>query len=309
MHKFQFEAIGTHWEIDLYSENSVHQTNRKIQDLIDSFDKTYSRFREDSLIVEMSKKAGTYEMPDNASNLISVYEKIYRLTDGLVTPLIGSVMEEAGYDKVYSLKSKSLNRPLSWEEALEFKTDSGSSFAKATAGKQDLQQAQGKARMTIKKPVLLDFGAAGKGYLIDLVGELLQSENINSFCIDAGGDILYRTSGDKPIQIGLENPINTNQVIGSVNLLNQSICGSAGNRRKWGEFHHIMNPKTLKPVDEIAAVWVIAESGLIADALSTCLFFVKPEDLEQEFHFEYVIVDKDFRVRVSKNFNGELYYT
>lgn len=290
MNKFRFEAIGTYWEVDLYSENSVGQRTRitrKIKDLIESFDKIYSRFREDSLVFEMSKKAGMYEMPDNASNLISIYEKIYRLTDGLVTPLIGSVMEEAGYDKTYSLQSTTLHRPLSWEEALEFTQPN---------------------KLRIIKPVLLDFGAAGKGYLIDLIGELLRSEGVDSFSIDAGGDILYRTLNSQPMTIGLEHPQNTSQVIGTVSILNQSICGSAGNRRKWGDFHHIMNPKTLKPVDKIAAVWVMAESGLVADALSTCLFFVEPEIIEKEFSFEYVIVDKDFRVRISKKFDGELFY-
>jgi thiamine biosynthesis lipoprotein len=86
-----------------------------------------------------------------------------------------------------------------------------------------------------------------------------------------------------------------------------SICGSAGNRRKWGKFHHIMHPETKKSVENILAVWVIAENGLLADGLATALFFVEPERLEKDFNFYYCILKNDYSIRVSPNFPGEFY--
>jgi thiamine biosynthesis lipoprotein ApbE len=43
----------------------------------------------------------------------------------------------------------------------------------------------------VTHPVMLDFGAAGKGYLIDIVADILRQEQIESFCVDAGGDMIY----------------------------------------------------------------------------------------------------------------------
>jgi thiamine biosynthesis lipoprotein len=151
----------------------------------------------------------------------------------------------------------------------------------------------------------LDFGAAGKGYLIDLVAKVLKENGVVKYCINAGGDILYQN--DMPIRVGLENPANTEQVIGVCTLAHGSICGSAGNRRAWGDFTHIINPKTLSSPRNILAVWVCAKTAIVADALATCLFFVPAETLTDTYQFEYVIVRDDFSLEKSAHFPGELF--
>jgi thiamine biosynthesis lipoprotein len=118
----------------------------------------------------------------------------------------------------------------------------------------------------------------------------------------------YRNTENKKLRIGLENPQNTSEVIGVVELCNQSICGSATNRRTWGKYHHIMNPTTLHSVHDIQATWVIADTALLADALSTCLFLVKPEVLLAHYNFEYVVIENDMSIRRSAHLPGELFY-
>jgi len=57
------------------------------------------------------------------------------------------------------------------------------------------------------------------------------------YIVDAGGDIACRNgenSKEEAIKIGLENPENFSEIIGIAELRNQSICGSSGNRRAWG---------------------------------------------------------------------------
>lgn len=287
MIKRTFDAIGTKWQIDIYeniSSSNEEEIFRIIDERIRVFDKDYSRFRNDSLVTEMSKKIGDYVLPADAKIMMDLYEDIYRLTDGLVTPLIGNLISDAGYDANYSLRQKGkLSTPPKWEEALEY------SFPK----------------LKIKIPVILDFGAAGKGYLIDIVGKILEDNDIKAFCIDAGGDILHR--GSESIRIGLENSTNSDEVIGIVNIKNQSICGSSGNRRVWGDFNHIINPKTLSSPKDILAVWTISETTLIADAMSTCLFFVKPEIMEEKYNFDYLIVYSDRTYIKSNDFKAEMF--
>jgi thiamine biosynthesis lipoprotein len=285
---FAFEAIGTQWQIDIY-DYPPHQEGslllEKIKNRIAEFDKNYSRFRADSFVSCISKTTGTFTLPSDAQPLFDVYQKIYRLTDGAVTPLIGHLMEEAGYDANYSLATRELHRPPTWEEALDYHFP----------------------QLSIKKPVLLDVGAAGKGYSIDIIAGLLRAEDINSFCIDAGADIVYRNQKPEPLRIGLEHPENLNQAIGVANILNASICGSAGNRRTWRNFHHIIDPHTLASPRHILATWAIADTTLLADALATCLFFTPATKLLTEFNFQYVIMYADHSVEVSKEFEGEIF--
>ncbi|MEK7451977.1 MAG: FAD:protein FMN transferase, partial [Patescibacteria group bacterium] len=70
---------------------------------------------------------------------------------------------------------------------------------------------------------------------------------------------------------------------------------------------HILNPHTQESPRHIAAVWVIAKTALIADALTTALYFVEPEKLETEFLFEYLVMFKDATVNKSNGFNAELF--
>ena len=287
MTEFVFEAIGTKWHIDISKKLSPPEESKifiMIKDRIDIFDKTYSRFRADSLVTRMSKEDGSFVLPEDALLMLTLYRELYVRTGGLVTPLVGNLISDAGYDAQYSLKQKmKLVKSPQWDETIEYKHPT----------------------LMIKKPVILDFGAAGKGYLVDLVGEVLENNGIKDYCIDAGGDILYK--GKTPIRIGLEDPDDVKKVIGVGILEGGSICGSAGNRRKWGDFTHIINPKTLKSPTDIIAVWVMAKTALLADALATCLFFVPANTLVDAYKFEYVIIHSDRSLEKSAGFSGEIF--
>jgi thiamine biosynthesis lipoprotein len=57
----------------------------------------------------------------------------------------------------------------------------------------------------------------------------------------------------------------------------------------------------------IAAVWAVADTALLADGMTTCLFFTEPDILQQHFSFEYVIMYTDRTVHLSAGFPGELF--
>jgi thiamine biosynthesis lipoprotein len=287
MTQFNFEGIGTKWQIDIYQKLTAKEEAvllALVKNRIEIFDKNYSRFRADSLITKMSKETGFFSLPSDAEPMLALYYDLYKITNGFFTPLVGNILSDAGYDAKYSLQQKKeLKKALPWEEVLEYKYPN----------------------LEIKKPAILDFGAGGKGYLVDLVAKEIEASGIFEYCIDAGGDIFHKNK--VPIRVGLENPENTKEVVGVYTLQNKSICGSAGHRRAWGDFTHIMNPKTLVSPTDIIAVWVIAETGLLADALATCLFFVPAATLADKYDFEYVLVKKDHSIEKSANFKGEMF--
>lgn len=288
MKAFAFEAIGTHWQIDLSEELSPERGEAllaQIHERISTFDRDYSRFRADSLIAQMSKRSGTYQLPADAEPMLDLYRDLYQATNGALTPLIGQVLVEAGYDAEYSLQSSVLHTPPAWEEVLEYKFP----------------------ELVLKKPALLDVGAAGKGYLIDVVAEIIENFGIHSFCVDAGGDMLQRAEKAETLRVGLEHPGNFDQVIGVATITNQSLCGSAGNRRAWGTFHHIINPHTLQSPRDILAVWTIAKTTLLADAIATCLFLVPAKSLLPKYQFEYALVRSDYSIERSPGFPGEFF--
>jgi thiamine biosynthesis lipoprotein len=283
-----FEAIGTRWSIQIFDEISEHKLTalrEAIIHIINRFDKNYSRFRPDSLVTKMSKEPGNYALPGDAKPLLDFYRQLYEVTDGQVTPLIGTPLSDAGYDANYSLQPKHVRPTLSWDEAMDYDYPT----------------------LTIKKPSILDFGGAGKGYLVDLLANFLVKQRLENFCINASGDINYKTQSDVAMRVALENPNNDSEAIGVAQIRNQAICGSGGDRRKWANYHHILDPKTLKSPQHIKAVWAVAETTMLADGLTTALFFCPPALLAQHFAFEFALVRADNSLEVSKSFPAEFF--
>ncbi len=284
----KFESIGSGWVINFgpdIEQGKISEIKKIIFERIENFDRAYSRFRKDSLVTQMSIMGGEYTLPDDGKVMMDMYHSLYDISSGEITPLIASVLVEAGYDAQYSLKGRAEKKPLKWKDVIEY------NFPK----------------ITLKEPVLLDFGALGKGYLIDIVADILNKNGVSYFSIDAGGDILHRGKEGGKIIVGLENPLNFKQVIGRVDLSNKSICASSGSRRRWGEYHHIISPDSLKSPENVLSTWVIAESTILADGLATSLFFLEPEKLGEKFIFEYGILYPDFSFKQSEGFGADIF--
>ena len=277
---WRFAAIGTSWSIET-PDSLPEEVKTAVARRIDAYDKTYSRFRDDSF-VSLLRTPGTYTLPTDARPLLQVYKELYVLTDSRMTPLIGATLEAAGYDATYSFTQSPAQvvppfSALGWDE--------GNS-------------------VTVTESVVLDVGAAGKGYLVDIVCEILDSNEIREYTVDASGDI--RTNGVIE-RVGLEHPGDPSKIIGVCSVQNESLCASAINRRAWNGIHHVFDPQTLKPTNTLVASWVVSDSGLVADGLATALFFVSPSELAKKYAFEYVTLDVRGAIDVSPGFNGELF--
>jgi thiamine biosynthesis lipoprotein len=284
-----FEAIGTTWDIELLNQPLTQDSSRifaEIRTRIADFDHKFSRFRDDSLIAEIARRQGAHTLPAEAQLLFDVHKKLYDITDGAFSPLVGNTMVDAGYDALYSLQAKtSIRSAPPWDVALDYRFPV----------------------LTVKKPVLLDFGAGGKGYLADLVAACLREFGIENYCINAGGDIVYKHLTCEPLCIALEDPFDTTMAIGVAKIENGSLSGSAGNRRAWAGFHHIINPKTGISPSDIAAVWVYAKDGLLSDSISTALFLSEPKKITPIFDFEYAIIRSDRSLEHSAHFPAEFF--
>ena len=248
------------------------------------FDRVYSRFRDDSLVARIAREAGTFAFPPDAGPLFDLYRQLYEATDGAVTPLVGVALERLGYDRAYSLQPSAAARAVPpWDEAF----------------------AWDGSRLTVLRPVTVDVGAAGKGYLVDLVAALLRDRAIEKFVVDASGDMLHR--GDDDLRVALEHPLDATKAIGVYGLRNRALCASATNRRRWGGgLHHIIDVATGLPTSRVIATWAIADTALMADGLATALFFAGEHELSG-FDFQFVRMFSDGHVEHSAQFDGELF--
>ncbi|MFB2579772.1 FAD:protein FMN transferase [Herbiconiux sp. P15] len=291
---FAFDAIGTSWQIE--TPAPLGETERAaVLSRIEEFDRVYSRFRLDSLVTAIAEApgAGRYEFPADSEVLFDLYDRLALSTGGAVDPLVGRDLERLGYDRDYSLRANPARADAS---------------PRASWGT-DVSREGRMLRTTA--PVVIDVGAAGKGYLVDLVAEVLREHGRTEFVVDASGDLVQ--AGPEPVRIGLEHPLDPSKAIGVARLHNASLCASASNRRVWGDgLHHIVDARTGNPAREVIATWVIVNgtapaSTALADGLATALFFTGAHRLAETFHFSYVRMYADGRAEISRDFPGELF--
>ncbi|GAB3607675.1 FAD:protein FMN transferase [Conyzicola nivalis] len=233
----------------------------------------------------IARTPGSYPFPDDAGELFELYRRLYEATDAAVSPLVGRTLETMGYDRGYSLRALEQRAPVPrWEDSIAWHDGA----------------------LTTLRPLVLDVGAAGKGYLVDIVGRLLVAAGLHEFVVDASGDIVH--AGPAPIRVALEHPLDGTKAVGVVELANGSLCASASNRRAWGDgLHHIIDATTGLPADRVIATWAMAKTGLEADGLATALFLAEPARLAHTFDFDFVRMFATGRVERSPHLNGELF--
>ena len=281
---FRFDGIGTRWEISTPHPLDAGVRARLLA-VVERYDGDWSRFRSDSTVSAMGREPGRYKLPAEAADLGRLYRSLYDITGGAMTPLIGGSLERLGYDTAYSLRPAGSALPAPrWEDVLAW---------------------DGNV-LTTSAPLVLDIGAAGKGQLVDLLASELRSCGVDSFVIDASGDLLHR--GPDPVSVALEHPYDPAKAIGTVPLAGRALCASASNRRAWGDgLHHVLDGTTGLPVSTAVATWTMAESTMFADALATALFFVPGSELERNFDFSWLTVFSDGSAAYSAGFEGTLF--
>lgn len=280
---WRFDAIGTSWRIDT-RDPLPHPVARAVTERVERFDRDWSRFRPDSLVARIAAAPGRHVLPADAGILLGFYRELYEATGGRMSPLVGRTLEALGYDPAYRLRAADdVPSVPAWDDAVAW---------------------DGEALETAK-PVLVDVGAAGKGYLVDIVCDLLAEAGIDEHIVDASGDLRSR---GVPMRIALEHPIDPSKAVGVVDVSGGAFCASATNRRAWGDgLHHVLDATTGRPVRGVMATWVIAPSALVADGIATALFFDLDSQLVTRAGAGFARMFDDGHVDTSDHFPGEMF--
>jgi len=125
----------------------------------------------------------------------------------------------------------------------------------------------------------IDLGGIGKGYGVDVCYEGLRGMGMTNFMVDLGGNI--RCAGQprpgEPWRIGVRNPFDRDETLGTLNLSNGLAVATSGNYERFvviqGErYTHIIDPRTGYPIKGMAGVTVVCTNAVESDAMSTSLF-------------------------------------
>ena len=299
-------ALGT--GIIISSSVPISQrVQKRIRDFVEEYESVFSRFRADSLVSRMAsaEHGGDFEFPTWAGPLFALYSEFYAATHGAFDACIGADLLALGYDSSVQFIPKS---------AASASDDSNSwaNYRRALPVTwADISQDGGSTTLHTNQPVQLDFGAAGKGYFVDLVTQILKEElggempsDCDShadfdFLVNAGGDMRACFSEENnQIKVALENPFDTTQAVAVASIASGALCASSTSRRRWkvkdaSGFEsnliatHLINALDGIPACDLCASWAYVPSKTCdfptayADALATALFVSKESDLQK----------------------------
>ncbi len=255
--------------LDTFVEVSIRTKDKTPDALIDStfslmrgYEDRLSYYKEGSEIERINLSDTTrFVITEDVRSMLAMGKDLYARTDSLYDLSIGELSDLWDFDKGIVPDSAAI---------LEAQRHVG--FDKLEISDSELIKPVGYK---------INLGSVAKGYIIDRAVEFLQSQGVLSGYINAGGDIRY--FGDTgTMRVGIRHPRDREDVIAVLNLKECAVVTSGDYERFFilddQRYHHIIDPKTGYPAQNTISVTVIAPNATLADALSTAMFLLGPED-------------------------------
>ncbi|MBC7746875.1 FAD:protein FMN transferase [Pedobacter sp.] len=249
----EFDALGTHWWIELPEETDGDIVKSKIIERVMTFQNDYSRFIPNSYIGKLNSTKRLTAPPQELLNMLIFARDMFEVSEGIFNISVGGTLAQLGYGK--SQPTAKLHTSL-WGQVVMTEQE-----------------------VSIPNDVEIDLGGFGKGWLIDTLGVLLKNEGYEEYVINGGGDILV--SSFEPLEFALEHPVDSSLKVGTTRIQHGALAVSSSVKRVWNQgaktHHHLIDPRQgISSASPIVATYVRAETALMADTMATILL-ITPE--------------------------------
>lgn len=287
MHAIEFQGLGTAWSIAIDAPTVPEDLEGKIIAYVQDFESRFSRFLPGSEVNAFRNAvAGTYPVSSEFGRLLRRAAELRELTGGVYDPIVGGVLESAGYG------IQSGAHPVQYGVTLP------------SWSIEDVS-------VTLDGPIAFDLGGIGKGYCIDRIADLIRSAGCSNFIVDGGGDMYGTSKADgRPWRVAIEYPGRPDTAAGVVELRQAGLAVSDSFRRRFGQEHHLIDLKNRKSVMAVVGCAAVAPDAWAADCMTSGLFLSVPErypELARILQAAYLVFRADGRALASIDWEGELY--
>ena len=272
--KLSGPVFGTSYGITYYSKTNK-DIHKELDSLFSVINKSLSTYKEDSEISKINRNEETI-VDKHFITVFNESKHIFKETEGAFDPTIGAVVNAWNFGP----KGKVIGLD-------ELKVDS----LMASVGL-DKVNLVGDKIIKENPSTFIDFNAIAKGYGVDVVANFLESQNINNYIVEIGGEIRCKGMNMEtkhPWRVGIEKPNfdGTQSLIRAINMQDEAMATS-GTYRKFSidengnRYSHIIDTKTGYPSKtNLLSISVIAETCMVADAYTTAFKAMGIENVKQ----------------------------
>lgn len=130
-----------------------------------------------------------------------------------------------------------------------------------------------------------------KAWAIQRMVNYLEEQHIETYLINAGGDIVAHSDGSHNWNIAVADPLDANKLIAKLTVDNLAVATSGSYERGT----HIYDPHTKLPVDSLASVTIFGPDITTADVLATAVFAMGEQAIDfmkKQKKYQAIIIDK-----------------
>ena len=248
-------------------ETGLAKLERMVR-IVERTEAELSTWRDDTVLSALNRQpvGEALRLPGGTCALLARVGDWQEATGGAFDPAIGTLIDAWGL-----------------REEGRHPDDDELEAALAGAGFENLSLDPERCAVTRDAAVILDAGGFGKGAAIDRVRAAERGRE-GVWRIDFGGQMAVSgEASDGPWTVGVAHPARRGTAVLDLSLAAGSIATSGGSERDLvledgSRIGHIIDPRDGRPVLRSASVTVWHESAFVADALSTALYVMGPDE-------------------------------
>lgn len=260
------ETMGTYYQVS-YVGAPHPELQTQIDSLLRAINQEVSTYEPNSLITQFNKSTrgiALQEAPHLRANL-QVAENVFQTTQGAFDATVMPLVNFWGFGYTEERQSSTVDSA---------EVDRIRGFVGF-----DHIQMKGDSLVKDQPEVQLDLSACAKGYGVDEVARLLETNDLDRYLVDIGGE--SHAKGSKPNgaiwRVGINVPdeeATAYEIITAFQLEDRSVATS-GNYRNWYEvdgvkYSHTINPQSGFPErTELLSASVFHQQCAVADAYAT----------------------------------------
>ncbi|RSZ59120.1 FAD:protein FMN transferase [Massilia atriviolacea] len=224
-----------------------------------------------------SAPAGNWHrLPDAFFTVLSYALEVAEASGGAYDPCAGALVNAWGFGARQRYNEANFYAPL----------PAATQAIVARADRQRLQLDRASRRALQPGGVQIDLSSVAKGYAVDLLARCLEAQGLHHYLVEIGGEL--RGAGTKadgqPWWVALEGvPGAGDGAAPTTVALHGLAIATSGDYRRYFEHggrraSHTLDPRTGAPIrNDVASVTVLHAECMAADALSTALSVLGPE--------------------------------
>lgn len=311
LYRSEFLAMGTTMSVTVAAEEPERaaQAQSEVEALAQKYGRDWYPWADSGELAQLNAALARGLSVEVSPQLIALLERsreLFTASDGYFDPAVGPLVKLWGFDQA----DRAPDAAVPDEQSLASWVNGHPTFA-------DLQR-RARTVSSQRRDLQLDLGAIGKGRIVDLAIELLQSRGFHAAMVDAGGNLrAIGQPADRAWRIALRDP-RADGELGWMELQGGEGVSTSGDYERYavvaGErINHVLDPHTGRSATHTIAVTVLAQDATTADAASTALMAAGPDHWQQlarRMKLKYVLrIDSESNIEMSSALRSRLHFS